>query len=79
MRKSAFKGLDADLSQVAMEGVRFFINFENNRQMDTQKYFETQILAKFDSEVLRLIMKHIIQGVTTTLVENSKNDDLKHL
>ena len=71
-------GPEAELSQVAMEGIRFFIKFENNRDMNIQKYYETQILAKFDSEVLRLIMKHIIKGVTTTLLKNS-NDDSGHL
>ena len=45
-----------------MEGIRFFIKFENNRNLNIQKYYETQILAKFDSEVLRLIMKHIIKS-----------------
>jgi len=71
------EGLDAQLSQVAMEGIRFFVKFQNNPNMDTKKYYETQVLSKFDSEILRLIMKHIISGVTVTL--SNSVDGLGHL
>ena len=71
------EGLDAKLSQVAMEGVRFFIKFQNNPNLDTKKYYESQIIPKYDSEVLRLVMKHIISGVTTRL--SNFDDGLGHL
>ena len=71
------EGLDAQLSQVAMEGVRFFIKFRNNQNLDTKKYYESQIIPKYDSEVLRLVMKHIISGVTTRL--SNFDDGLGHL
>ena len=70
------EGLDAQLSQIAMEGIRFYIMYENNRQMDTKKYYESQVVSKFDSEIFRLIMKHIIDGVTTKLIKTSINDGM---
>ena len=75
--KMICEGLDAQLSQVAMEGVRFFIKFQNNPNLDTNKYYESQIIPKYDSEVLRLVMKHIISGVTTRL--SNFDDGLGHL
>ena len=59
-------------SQITLEGIRFYVKFINNPNMDTKSYFEDQIMKIFEGEVPRLVMKHIINGVIKLQKENMK-------
>ena len=58
------------LAKIALEGIRFYVKFNNNPEMDTAKYLE--MIGKNNSNVFKIIMKHIING-TKNMSRSSNN------
>ena len=62
-RRSLFKRSNEctydPLNIIAIEGIRFFIHYNQNTSLDTFQYWKN---IKNSNPIVKTIMKHIIQG-----------------
>ena len=57
--------LEMQLSQIAIDSIRFYVKFSHNPDLDIDKYYLDNFAnGKYkDHQVAKLIMKHVLNGI----------------